>query len=324
MSRRYKEVRLTDEQIVKQYGPTVFHVYAKNFFMNKIEKNKDKNSEQINSYQVHSHGTIVKRIVRVLHEHDIFSWAQDRSSPIVNLNLFNKEAPSLARLDLTEFQLDTKNIFTFCMNSRKGSLDRDDLNAVGGVNLNEVSTESLLWAYFNQDKIYLSKKKGDYGTQKYVLYLKDQEKEITRYVLLKVLFDNLRFNPTEYLAKFYGTEWVGPVSDHINMDKHDALGIIKNPSKMALAEQELRRHAKHFIDYANMLQHIKGRLRGDRTTFVTEFLTFMIKDMIIKSPLNLDKAGYKSILENAHEFTFENLFPNGLTKEQIEKVLANT
>jgi len=40
--------------------------------------------------------------------------------------------------------------------------------------------------------------------------------------------------------------------------------------------------------------------------------------------LNLDKAGYKSILENAHEFTFENLFPNGLTKEQIEKVLANT
>jgi hypothetical protein len=108
------------------------------------------------------------------------------------------------------------------------------------------------------------------------------------------------------------------------MDKHDALGIIKNPSKMALAEQELRRHAKHFIDYANMLQHIKGRLRGDRTTFVTEFLTFMIKDMIIKSPLNLDKAGYKSILENAHEFTFENLFPNGLTKEQIEKVLANT
>lgn len=320
---RHKEERLTDEQIVKQYTPKVFHSYAKNFFLNKIDKSKGRDPHQIPSYEVHPNGTLVKRIIRVLYEHDVFSWAQGRSDPIINLNLFNKEAPALAKLELSEFELDTESIFAHCTENSINETTSDDLRNVGRVHVRQVSTGSILWAYFNQDEIYLSKKTSRKYTQGYHLYLKGKEKEVTRSVLLKVLFDALLSNPTEYMAKFYGTEWVGPVNDHISIKVHNALNIIKTPSQVAIAEREIRRHAKHFLAYANMLQHIKERLRGDRTTHVTEFLTFMIKTMLIRSPLNLDKVGYKTILENASEFTFENLFPNGVTKEQIEKVLVD-
>lgn len=324
MSRTVQE-KLTDEQIVEKYKPKVFGIYARNVLTDLSSKEKDCDSkpEEIRVHYVHHNGTAVKRIMRVLYEQDIF-LSTNRDYGRINLGLFNKEAPALAILDHGDFQLDPMVVLLKAMGKRVYSdtprkLTKDSLHKVGGREIKETRLSTALWCYFNQDKIYFSK--PDKDKYDYYLHIKNQEVVITRHKLLSVLFEELRVNPTKYLAEFCGTSWVGHISNMIYIKENDAFSIIKNPIQIARAEREIRSHANHFLAYANMLAVIKEKMRGDKPEQICNFLKFMIKSMLRKAPLNHNDFKYQAILENAQEFTFENLFPGGLTKGQIEEAL---
>lgn len=313
MSRHVQE-KLTDEEIISRYKPKVFGIYARNFLRNIASKNNE-DPTKISTHHIHNNGTTVKRIVRLLHENEVIfgNW---RGETNINLELFDREAPALAHLNQSEFQLDTASVFLESM-ADKPSVSKETIALTGGKPVQELSTSTALWAFFNQDKIYFSKiDKNDYPT----LYLKNRETEITRHKLLKILFEELRFHPTEYLAEFCGTAWVGHVSNMPWVRNHHAKDIVRNPLQLAKAEREIRNYASHFLAYANMLKEIKIKMKGDTTERITSFLKFMVEAMFRKAPLNLQSISYKTILENAHAFYFDNMFPGGLTKEQINGV----
>lgn len=326
MSRAQQE-KLTDKEIIERYTPKVFWAYARNVLLKKARKDKDSNPEHISQGDIHWNGTSVKKIIRLLYENDVLTHSYTNHSPRINIDTFNKQAPAFAHLDMTEFQLDIEATFLNAMGSgnpwrhsnQKHTLDKETLGSVGGKGINKISISSTLWAFYNQDKVSFYTPNDRYET---FMYLKNREAEVARSVLLTILFHNLRYNPTKYMAEFYGTAWAGKVSAMPYIKKHDALTMIKSPLNIVAAEKEMRMHAEHFLAYANMLKHIKDQMRGDRATHVTEFLKFMIDTLLKKAPLNMDKEGFKAILEHAADFTFENLFPNGLTKEQIDLILG--
>lgn len=318
---RQKQEKVTDQEIVEQYKPKVFGIYARNVLEAKASKEKDPSPERLREYDIHSNGTSVKRIIRLLYENDILIY---RHTPTINLSMFNKEAPALAKLENQSFQLDTQQVFrgtTVKTTYGNDAFSKDSLSNIGGRKISDLNTSTALWAYFNQDKIYFNKstKDNNYG---YFLFLKNRETEVTRHKLLKILFEEIKHHPTEYLAGFSGTAWVGRVSSMPHIRKHAALEIIYGGYRQVLkAEKEIRKHADHFLAYANMLKDIKIKMRGDKTEQVTSFLKFMISAMLKKAPINLQKFEYKTILENASEFTFENLFPDGLTEKEIKSTL---
>ena len=326
MSRDQPE-KLTDKETIELYTPKVFGIYARNVLKNKAYKGKDRDPapEYISPGEINYNGTRVKKIIRLLYENDVLNYFHSGSSPRVNIDTFNKQAPAFAHLDVTEFQLDIETTIINTMSSKNSYsknnkfLDKSTLDTVGGKNINNINTSSALWAFYNQDKIFFRTPDSITGT---FMYLKNREEEVARSVLLQILFHNIRYNPTQYMAEFYGTEWVGKISTMPYIRKHDALTMVKSPLNIVAAEKEIRKHAEHFMAYANMLKHIKDQIRGDRATHVTKFLKFMIDTLLRKAPLNLDKDEFKAILEHAADFTFENLFPKGLTKEQINRVLG--
>ncbi len=218
--------------------------------------------------------------------------------------------------------MDTEDLFLKVLKRTNSGekFNQESLSALGGKKVYDLSTPTAIWAYFNQDRIYV-KKSGKYDHS--FVYLKDSQSEVTRHKLLNVLFEELKCHPTKYLAGFSGTKWVGHVSTMPYIRKHDATSIVKSGIyQVVRAEIEIRNHANHFLAYANMLKCIKLNLRGDREERVTSFLKYMINAMLKKAPLKCSEFNYRTILENASEFTFENLFPNGLTKDQIKVVLG--
>lgn len=321
--------KLTDEEIIERYKPKVFGIYARNVLQNRANPKELTDPEKIRTHEIHNHGTSVKRIVRILCEEDVLIRRGYNCDPRINLSIFNKEAIAIARLEPAAFQLNLENVFLKSMGKdgvgTTKELDKKTLHKVGGRKISGLHITTALWAYFNPNLVYFDKLPAEHHQcDEYYLFLKGREEEIVRFKLLKVLFEELKNRPTEYLAGYCETKWVGHIKKLQWVNTHGALDIIKSPAQVIKAEREIRRLSNHYLAYANMLNDISTKLdikNGDRAEQTTGLLKYMIKTMLKKAPLNLQSDCYKTTLENASAFTFENLFPEGLTKDQIVTVL---
>lgn len=338
--RRSSDPSQTPEERLQELKLRVFSKYARRNLHRKWEKSEtikdgyswktvpvDFNREvALSDNEIEDHKGRQNKALQTLLQAGVLSH-RERHGWVINKSLFNQEGRSLARFNLGSLQLDPKYIFRQCKSTSYGSSSNINFNTIGSVEFEKLDKRSFLWIYFNEDKVQYTEKKDEHDYVTVFVSLKDSGEDIIRARLQTVLFTELRNEPTRHLANFCGVKWVGALENSTYVHHHGANEIIKDGLNLIRAEKEIRNHASHFRAYAKMLHLINVKLRGkSKLEVTTEFVKFMVNDMYKNAPLRLQEKradGYKYILENAAYFTFENLFPDGITKQMITEYTEN-